>query len=387
MRVPALDGVRGLAAIAVVAQHYMLVWFFLAFASDSVESYSSNWLDQVVLSGMKVLTSGHSAVVLFFVLSGAALSNRFFQSQHDVGGLAGATAKRYLRLMLPIVGAYIVVSVLFQFNLFAMSDLVAIADSGFGNLYKENMGAYAFFLTALVGVPIMGHDTLNPPLWTIQIELIGSLLVFGILTFAHSQKVRFLVYGVSVLLLWDSYLLGFVVGVGLCEIYYKSSAIRALTEKHPVVAVSFFMSGLILLVYSDILPSWFRIDARFLPQVLTGFYDPRVPLQVFGAALLLIGVLYSKGISSILTTPAFRYLGEISFPLYLIHFPIMGSISSIGFLWLYSGGSIYMPFLFGFGLVGFPISIILADIFARLINRPAIVASGIVGIRVNRYFL
>src|ERR1700731_793726 len=99
-RIAYLESVRGLAALQVLLFH-----FLLAFAPDLVPPPDAIVARGIHLSPLSFLYDGHSAVYIFFVLSGYVLSRSF--ERHLQRPLALISA-RALRLGLPAVAAVLV---------------------------------------------------------------------------------------------------------------------------------------------------------------------------------------------------------------------------------------------------------------------------------------
>jgi len=98
--------------------------------------------------------------------------------------------------------------------------------------------------------------------------------------------------------------------------------------------------------------------------------------HAIGATLILIGLQSWRSVQRRLAMPLFQWLGDISFPLYLLHLPILMSVGCWTFLAGEAIGaprmiSIVVAFLtFGSVAVG------CADAFTRLIERRALRWSG-----------
>ena len=126
-----------------------------------------------------VLFAGHFDVVLFFILSGDALSYPFFHGG-DVRYLGRAALKRYPRLTVPIVAVTAVTA------LAMAGGLVTAAEAGAAVGRPDWLGTFADFrasgATAIrfaFHAVYAGHPPRNylPFLWTMPVELVGSFIL------------------------------------------------------------------------------------------------------------------------------------------------------------------------------------------------------------------
>ena len=104
---------------------------------------------------------------------------------------------------------------------------------------------------------------------------------------------------------------------------------------------SFFIAGLILAeLFSagKLEPVQPYVKHLFLPAfiIVFGFIPPGQfgKLDVLYCALLLYFVMYGAWSRALFETRLFRYLGKISFSLYLVHIPIIISLQSYAYLQL-----------------------------------------------------
>src|SRR6185437_4433406 len=86
-RLAYLEGLRGIAALQVVLLHF-------------VTAFVPTLPDRAGLAGF--VFDGHSAVYLFFLISGAVLSLAFVR---EGAGIAGRIAQRVVRIGLPVAAA------------------------------------------------------------------------------------------------------------------------------------------------------------------------------------------------------------------------------------------------------------------------------------------
>jgi len=137
------------------------------------------WEIYAALPPVMVFINGTFSVSIFFVLSGCVLTKKFFDTG-DKRVLAGGAIKRYPRLIIPAA-----LSVLFAWALLsagAMNTHLIPVLGGAGWPYDHHREP-ASFLQALRagfnGAPFFTDVALNSPLWTIRIELLGSLFLFA----------------------------------------------------------------------------------------------------------------------------------------------------------------------------------------------------------------
>jgi peptidoglycan/LPS O-acetylase OafA/YrhL len=94
----------------------------------------------------------------------------------------------------------------------------------------------------------------------------------------------------------------------------------------------------------------------------------------WGAFLVLLAVLNSQRIQSLLSIRPFVFLGRISFPLYAVHWIILGSFSSFLFTQLVNFVSYPLAFLITLA-ISLPLILAAADLIQRFVDQPGTKAS------------
>jgi peptidoglycan/LPS O-acetylase OafA/YrhL len=154
------------------------------------------------------------------------------------------------------------------------------------------------------------------PLWTMPFELWGSCLVIGTLFVVGRQEKRMYVIGalaVVAFLIHPIYA-AFLVGLLLAE-FYSSELWKRHSGKLSTAAMFLAIPG----VYA----------ASLLPKEADEHHA-----AYFAVALLLtVGCIFGRPASSLLSGTLSRFLGRISFPLYLIHGPLMLVYSNAAYHW------------------------------------------------------
>ncbi len=377
-RVLYLDGLRGLAALAVVFFHFF--YFFLpatimGVGPDKLGSAELGWLHGSLLYGF---VSGSFAVALFFVLSGFVLGFPYCEHREQ-GLLRRAIYRRYPRLALPILATSLIYGLLLATGMISRDVLVqASALTGAVDtetLFTPAMGWLTIIRHALWDVFQSIRYDLNPVLWTMHIEMLGSVLVFGLLLFFGRQKARWWIYGLLTLIcLWRYPLfLAFVLGLVLCEAHLQNrlSWLRSPGMQGLLLALVLYLAAIPTHPFSFYTetPAYAWVgQLGWLP------IENRRWLVLVVAATTLIGVLLYQGrLQKLLESPPILFLGRISFSLYLIHLAVLYSVGAPLFLWLVVAGGLSR---FGAVLVIFAICIPAclgaAWLLARWVDEPAI---------------
>lgn len=334
-----LEAVRGLAALVVVV-HHLLLGFAPAIKADYPAGLGNtpvNWM-----------INGTAAVYLFFALSGYVLTRRFYERDGGLAPLGWAAAKRLPRLMLPaglsiLVGYLILKSGLAPYRAAAAlsgSDWLAdFAYAGFPEGFRPGLD------TALPSIPMVflttGWAGYNSSLWTMYPEYLGSLVCFGYLALFHLLRRRpalLLPANLFLLILLpalNKFLLPFFLGTLMAQ-YMRGASVR--------------------------LPVWAGLAFLVLSLWLCSFGDDR--RMMWGAAGVLFAVLACPPLTARLHGPFGRWLGEMSFPVYLVHVHVICSLTSA----LYLGVAgwprpVVLFLLLGFTLI---LSLIAAEPYRRL---------------------
>jgi peptidoglycan/LPS O-acetylase OafA/YrhL len=367
-----LDGVRGLAALVVVFGHFANAFFpMITGASPSPHSHYDTWFAGTPLF---LPFAANFSVCIFFVLSGFVLSAGFFRNK-SIDRLTSSAVRRYFRLMFPALA-----SVLFAFAILAVG--------GFKNEAAVNFTGSHAWLASLWNFPanfgdalyqgtygafFTGETTYNSSLWTMSIELFGSLFVFGFLALFGAHRRRWVVYLLLAAVAFKTYYLGFLLGVVLCDAWHTFPAqcarIRARVT-WPVLAVGLFLGTWVLL------PDRTTIFNKYSFGDLTPT-ELMVFTHIIGAACVIFSVLTLSQLTRLFETRPLQFLGRISFSLYLIHVTIIASFTSYLFNHLMQDFSYRASFLITFS-ASMVVIMILSTYFTRFIDQPAIKLSAFI---------
>jgi peptidoglycan/LPS O-acetylase OafA/YrhL len=362
-----LDGLRGLAALIVVTDHYIDMALPAALRGYGLRHHmGEGWLHNTPLH---LVLNGAFAVTIFFVLSGIVLSAKFFRTKSEPVVAAGA-AKRYVRLALPALGSVLLACLLLKLHLFYNHQSGAVAGSAFfwGSLWSFSPSWHQALYQGLYGAIFTQDNSYNLPLWTLQVELTGSFLVFMTLALFGKLRNRWVFYSALALVFLRSNLLAFLLGVFICDMYFNRRIVFDTLSRWywlPLVLLS-------LVVGSQPIEG----TSMFAFWNLQGWGDHvHVLVHTLAAALLIVNIIAARPLQRFLETRPVQFLGRISFSLYLLHFLVLGTYGSYLFMHLVSG----IGYRWGTAIAYFPfllISIIAAYIYAKYVDVPAISLSG-----------
>ncbi len=306
-RLSYLDGIRGIAAAVVAIFHY-----FRAFTPQFLSPEST--LQYLPISA---LWNGHFAVEVFFVLSGFLFFSKYYKKSFIEGLTAGI--KRYFRLSLPVLGASLVAWGLHSLGLFRNSEAAKISGSDWLNRwYLFNPDIELALKDALFNM-YWDFDLIhnyNGNLWTISYELFAIWLIIALASCCRNLPIFLQVFLLlfATILTSFTYVFAFVVGAILVFVrnYISVRDVSLLS------AIALTGAGLSAGAFHSILP----IDRM---SVLTLIFP-------IAAALILFAADSNTHLQAALTSKPIKWLGTLSFGVYLIHFVTINSIASATYL-------------------------------------------------------
>ncbi|GHU91951.1 acyltransferase [Bacteroidia bacterium] len=343
-----LDGLRGVAAIMVVAFHVM-------------EAYTINPFDQI-------LSHAYLAVDFFFVLSGFVIGYAYDDrwSKMSIGNFL---KRRIFRLHPMVVFGTLLGVILFYFG--ASTIFPLIQDVSIGKLL-----IYALLGMLLIPMPpsmdIRGWQemyTLDAPIWSLAFEYIANILYALFIRKFSKIALSILVFIAACATLYLTLTQGDVIGgwaldghhlhVGFTRLMYPFFAGLLLYRMGKLIRIRrAFLWCSLLLVAVLVVP---RIGG---PETLwmNGLYEATIIIIVFP---LIVFMGASGEIKGKYTSKICKFLGDISYPLYLVNYPLcyihIGWISDKKYTLAEAG---WVP------VIVFAASVLLAYLALKLFDEP-----------------
>ena len=356
-----LDGLRGVAAI--------LVLFYHIFEGFSFAEVTNGDGDGII----RVLNHGHIAVDFFFILSGFVISYAYDDRWKKMSTWQ-FFKRRLIRLHPMLVMGAIIGTMAFAFVGFEKWDGTT-APMGW---VMTAMLLTIFMIPAVPGVPyeVRGNGEmfpLNGPAWSLFFEYIGNILYALIIRRLSTRMLAILTVISGCLHAW--FFVGNIsgydmVGVGwtIDEVNFWGGLVRMLfpftigmllarTFKPRKIKGAFWICSIMLITLFSVpyIPSAGNISINSLYEV--------VCIATIFPFIVWVGAC---GISSGKTAKINRQLGEISYPLYIVHYPIM----YIFYAWLIEKKYYTLQDCWEVALIVVVSSILLAFICLKLYDEP-----------------
>lgn len=376
-RLEYIEGFKGFACLCVMMSHFIAAFCNVWITCLPERIHNGSWFETWIgTTPLNLFYNGNFGVRVFFITSGFVLSYAFFKNGDETYLKKGAI-KRYFRLVLPVVTVNIAMFLLMKAGFLYHQEAAMISKSYdwlvvfndfepslFGMLKEAFLGNFFTYTAEYVG-----------PLWTMTYEMLGSLLVFAFLALFGKEKIRYVIYVVFLILFQESNYSQFMVGVAICDIMQNQQEFleKYRTKKWSVPVT--FLVGLFFSSYpSGVDPSitiyrWFNLNQ---------WMDTVTVYHFIGVVLLFFAILNSSLLQKVFELKPFAFLGKYSFGLYLVHWPVMVSLSSY-IIVKYTGGALpyYKVVLIDF-VITMLVIVALAVLLVKLVDAKGIKLANLV---------
>ncbi len=287
---------------------------------------------------LSFITDGNFAVYIFLLLSGYCISLSLDRVE-SVLPLRGYALKRYLRIALPIAPIILVEGLLYLTGCFGYHDVLVHLQSNDIAMQAYTDLSFNGWVQAIFLSPIGKCSGWLDPTWMMKYIFFGSFVVLVLkLSINRTSKIcTLLILSLSIIILALSSLYFVAVVLGCC-IFEGKKAFHILDIKW-CKSLSYAFLLIALFTYC--------------------FHSHKI----ISATSLVLGIELSCVSQNILSWGMFRKIGAISFPLYLIHWPLICTFS----LWLYK--SSYSVFNESSTLVVFIVTLLVLLLLSYLFSH------------------
>ena len=312
MRSAELDGLRGLAALAVFFSH------LVGLVADT-----GNWA--VRPSPWHVLWDGRTAVMLFFVLSGYVLTLPYTGSRARLLEPVSFWVRRITRLY-PAYWFALALSLLLR-ALVLDNNHLAMLNDGAASIWAEPLNAKILLRQFVMVAPGVDSNGLDPVIWSLIVEMKASLLFPAIVWVVRRTPH----WALAVVL--------------LAALYFPGANPQGHATITLLGSLQFFLGGSYLARYRGTLRGWIgrrglwgKVTLALAALLLYGnasFFGDRgrltCTLAGVGSALTILLFLELRPLARVATVGPSRFLGVVSYSFYLLHLPILLAVAD----WLY----------------------------------------------------
>jgi peptidoglycan/LPS O-acetylase OafA/YrhL len=347
---PILDGLRGVAALLVVAFHVL-------------ETYSGNRFNQII-------NHGYLAVDFFFLLSGFVVAYAYDDrwgkmSQWDF------YKRRLIRLQPMVIMGTIIGALLFYFQ--ASPAFPLIAGTPVWKLLLVTVVGFTM-IPLPISMDIRGWQEMHPldgPAWSLFFEYIANIM-YALFFRKVSQKVlavlvvifagllvRFLVMGPQGDVIGGWSINKTQLNIGFIRMLYPFFAGILLSRMGKLIRIkgAFTVCSLLIAL------------VLFIPRIggtehlwMNGLYESFTIILMFP---LIVAIGAGGHINGKFSAKVCRFFGDISYPIYITHYPL---------IYLYTGwvakNKVPMERGIWFGLLLFVVSIAIAYASLKLYDEP-----------------
>lgn len=369
-----LEGLRGVAAIAVVLWHFSYA-FYPALTTGNLKLAHTTLEPLIYGSVFGFLYSGTFAVAIFFVLSGFVLSIGYFKtgSESIVRKLAMA---RYLRLMVPALASILVAYLFIKLGFSRFPDFVAgiTGSEWLGRFWNVDPSSISVVKNGVVDIFMGTGSTFNNVLWTMHTEFFGSFAVFAFLMFFAKYKLRWAVYIGLMLATFNTWFLPFMLGMLLADMYAHGYLERL---RRVYIIVLLGLGGVFLGSFpnSRVSGTLFEpLTKLHLDLIVGSGIDYRILYFTIGATMVVMTVLLGKSLARLLSLPKIAVLGKYTFALYLTHLIVLYVFACTVFSALQVQMGYNKAVLLTCAL-SIPVIAIVTVLFEKYVDTPAILFS------------
>jgi peptidoglycan/LPS O-acetylase OafA/YrhL len=316
-RTLSLEALRGVAAVIVTIHHFG-------------QSFAEPIFNALLGTPFYLVMSGDGAVAVFFLLSGAVNCRPLFRDP-SLRTLVRTVLRRYPRLVLPTLLATLFAWALYALDLYHFRAAAALNGSALlGSMFDTQRPDFQpSFLDALYQGTLRcflnGQSNYVSPLWTMQWELMGSLLVLPLAALiARRSLASGLAMGIALAVLSSVLMPPGFLALFIAGTLVTFALMRAEVRLTPAVSAVLAVIALYLLGYAYPVGdyAWFGTRDGVWLDVQS------IAVHLVGAVLLMSVALGSAAVQRLVSGRWAQVLGELSFPIFLLHIPVYCSASS-----------------------------------------------------------
>lgn len=314
----AIDGLKGLAIIIVIIHHFALSFYPSIIAGYPQLTHTKAGIEMLIFkTPFSILFAGYFAVSLFFLITGYILSKKTIANIENKAYVSQAIFNRIFRLM-PLIAIVLFVGLVLS-NLHLTFNIPV-------NLYTRSGWLASFYppgkitvwgviVDIFTHIPFVVSAGYYNVLWIIPNILFGSWFVYAASYILHESKIKYGMYLILILALYNTPYLSFLFGMIIAE-----------NEERIKVNTFFLYLGLFIsLMFGSSTVK--ALDFKILAPCAIFF-------KALSAALFFLAFIKIGWLNRMAQFKMFVYFGRNSYYYYLTHMLSLITIASFVFLQL-----------------------------------------------------
>lgn len=387
-----ITGLRGVASVIVLLYHlgHGPYRSSMDHVYGSAPAHANNHILQ--LPFLRTFYAAEASVALFFVLSGYALTRRSVAATAK-GDTARANAllsslafRRLMRLFGPALAASFLAFCMQRAGWMPMRGL----PEGYTSTVASDSWMYLRYLGSLCDIWTWqidmesGNWWFNPHLWTVPVEFRCSMVVLLLSFSTQNCRGEFRAL-IDVALIVQAFWAGrwdvapFIAGKAIAELQFSFNRLPSWQRQSRIIFRILVLTILFVGIYLASYPAEPPKDGTFFVQMANWVHHSPEGRRIYYAVasiLICSCIILEPILQRLFATPALRYLGSISYSLYLTHGILIrvvgGRIMNLAWRQIGTQGwQFNVAFALGSALL-LPLVFWVADVFERAVEAPCI---------------
>ena len=330
-RITWIDGLRGAASLFIIFHHFIMGYYPAAYEGAGGVPHLRNGAEAAFSQSLPgFFVTGDLWVSVFCLISGFVIAYQVFHMK-DEKQLSRSMLKRYPRLMLPVFALSAIVYVMLHLNLFYNGPASLLSGSEWlAQFYQNKTTLYDLFFSSIVDTWVVGMATLySNAFWMLADLFAGSFMAYVLAAMGRGMNRKMLYVYIGAALMYlsaNSRLADFALGVLAAYIVEQfGESIQSHKKICAVTGVLMLAAALIFGAY----PVGHAPDNAY--RILNHLPDRLNPVYFYhmlAAFFLIMGIWLLKPVGRALSLKPVLFLGKISYSLYLVHIPILYSLTA-----------------------------------------------------------
>lgn len=369
-RIEWMDGLKGIACLLLFILHWTMAFYPALMLGGENISHANGLEVALYNSPFRIFLEGRVMVSVFCLTSGIFTAFQVMNMGDVKAKMPGILVKKYLRLMLPVIPLGIIVWIMLKTGLFTnVAASLYTGSEWLPKFYAQDYSIVQIMSSAIVKTWFYGDDIISTIFWMMTQMFYGSFLtiILAMLYWKFPKKsVLVYVFAFACFLPRHDYISVFALAA-IFAWFVKEGHISFADKIDASGKLSTFIGAvcIILAYFFGAYPEY--VDpVGFYKKLDFGFNDIWYYIAAF---LLVFGIYNLKAIQKLLSCKPLKKLGMICYDLVLVHIPIMFSLTTSLFMFMYGKGMNYHVAAFVPLVITIPVVIGASFIYNRFVEH------------------